>query len=412
MLATNSTASEAGPGALGLHTILRGVLVSAALVFVIRALLVNGRNDRAGAGHQRTNLVLLAFYATIAAVSTFYSVDPLQTAGKAYEISIAVMLAWALATSPSAAQQLRAALDFIVVLWSARLLVAIPGYFILPSQFVSPDGRPGFVFSTTMASPYTHSNGLSASGAMLAAYAIARGINTPEIRARRLWYVLAATASVAVLLASGRQGVIIWAVGVGIVLFLYARPVFVYFLIPCLAFLLHQFGGVLWEAFTRQQQDATLYSLSGRTDFWLAAIDAWRDSPLLGYGFGSGGRLVALTNIGAGHISSLHSGYFEALVGVGLTGTIPLLIVVVRVVRWSFRSLRLGSDAHLAILIVPLVLHAGISLGFAAWLSSEFLALAFLGGLADLARRFPAPTGAYAGVSHESRAAPSPIVRQ
>lgn len=388
MLGTQSAETDASTAssAIGLDTVLRGFLASAALVFAVRVLLVNGHEGRARLNRGRINLAVLSMYATIAALSTLYSVDPIQTAGKAYELGVAVIVAWAIATSRNARQQLAAAVELIVVLWSAMLIVAIPGFFLLPSQFVlSTDGRPGFIFASTMAAPYAHSNGLSAIGAVLAAYAIAKGLHTPSPEIRRRWYWLAGVGSVAILLASGRQGVIIWAAGVGLVLFLYARPMFVFGLIPATAFVVYEFGATLWTALTRQQQDVTLYTLSGRLDFWDAAITAWRDSPVLGYGFGVGGRLVALASIGEGEIGSLHSGYFEALVGVGLIGVVTLLIVVLRVVRWSWIHLHRGVSAHLGILIVPLLLHTAISLGFAAWLSSQFMVLAFLAAYADLA---------------------------
>lgn len=387
MLGTQAAdASTAGDG-LGVDAVIRGLLASAALVFAVRVLLVNGREGRTRAG-RRTSLFLLSVYAAIAAFSTFYSVAPIETAGKAYELGVAVVIVWAIATSPRAKVQLRAAVELIVLLWAAELIVAIPGFFLLPSQFVLlEEGRPGFLFTSTMGAPYAHSNGLSSIGAMVAAYALARSLHTRERIARRWWYALAAVGSVGIVLASGRQGVIIWGVGIGLILFLYARPLFVFGAIPLVALAVYEWSGQLWTALTRQQQETTLYTLSGRLDFWQGAIGVWQESPLLGYGFGVGGRLVALPSIGQAAIGSLHSGYFEALVGVGLIGVFPLAAAVVRLVRWSYVRLRQGVDVHLAILVPPMLMHTAISLGFAAWSSSEFLVLALLAAYADLTMR-------------------------
>jgi O-antigen ligase len=385
LLGIESTGAPSTGNSIGLNTVIRGFLASAALVFALRALLVNASRGRVRRGTRRTNLMLLSAYAGFAAFSTMYSASPLQTAGKAYEMVVGMIVVWAIATSADARNQMRAAIDMIVILWAAILVVAIPGFFLVPSHFVlQEEGRPGFIFTETMAAPYAHSNGLSAIGAMVAAYALARGFRETTPLARRLWFALGIVSSGGILLASGRQGVVIWAVSVGIVLFMLARPLCVFIVIPATAFATQHWSMQLWSALTRDQQETTLYTLSGRLSFWNAAIEVWKQSPLIGYGFGSGGRFVALPSIGQGFIGSLHSGYFEALVGVGLIGVMPLLIVVVRVVRWSWLRLLRGVEPHLSILIVPLAMHTAISLGFGAWLSSQFLVLALIASCADL----------------------------
>ena len=81
----------------------------------------------------------------------------------------------------------------------------------------------------------------------------------------------------------------------------------------------------------------------------------------------------------------MHSGYFEALVGVGVFGLIPLLYAVFRSGVWAARSLLQKLDTAFAILFVPLILHTAIDQGFGAWLNEDFVLFACLAGLADLA---------------------------
>lgn len=386
LLLFGSVSGGAAGAGIGLSTVIRGFLAAAALVFAVRALLINSAEGRIRAAGRRTNILLLSGYAAAAVISVTYSVAPLQTAGKAFEIGVAVLVVWAVATSPNAEQQIRVAVELIIMMWMATLAVAMVGFFVLPSQFVQViDGRPGFVFPSSMGAPYSHSNGLSALGAMVAAYAVARAVTARTAGPKRWWIGVTILSSVAILLASGRQGVIIWAIAVGIVLFLYARAVFVFALIPAVGFALVQWSAPLWAAITRNQQEAQLYTLTGRLGFWEGAIEVWRDNPLIGYGFGVGGKFVALPSIGQDAIGSLHNGYFEALVGVGLVGTVPLAIVVLRVARWSWIRLQRGVEPHLAILIIPLAMHTAVSLGFAAWLTSQFVVLALVGAYADLA---------------------------
>ena len=82
-----------------------------------------------------------------------------------------------------------------------------------------------------------------------------------------------------------------------------------------------------------------------------------------------------------------HSGYLEALLGVGLIGTLPLLYGVYRAARWSANRLRRVLETSFAILMIPLVVHTFVDLGFGAWLKPDFLLLVSLVALADIERR-------------------------
>ena len=141
-----------------------------------------------------------------------------------------------------------------------------------------------------------------------------------------------------------------------------------------------------WESafkiFSRGQAQQ-ISSLTGRLPWWQAALEAWAEHPWTGYGYGAGGRFVGLANAGSSHVSNVHSGYIEALVGVGLIGALPLLIAIGLVVSWSLGALRAGRDVSMAILIVPLTIHTLVDLGFGGWLKPDFILLACLAGLAD-----------------------------
>jgi hypothetical protein len=74
----------------------------------------------------------------------------------------------------------------------------------------------------------------------------------------------------------------------------------------------------------------------------------------------------------------------EALIGVGLLGLLPLAYAALRASVWSLQALRARVDVPIAILLVPLLLHAGVSLGFAAWLTADFVVFVCIVALADL----------------------------
>jgi O-antigen ligase len=124
--------------------------------------------------------------------------------------------------------------------------------------------------------------------------------------------------------------------------------------------------------------------LSGRLPWWEAAITAWERHPWTGWGYSTGGRFVALQSIDSGVVSSVHSGFLEVLVGVGILGAIPFLYALGRVVVWAARKMAARADTAIAVLIVPLIIRTAVSPGFGGWLDVEFVLFALLAALADV----------------------------
>jgi hypothetical protein len=77
----------------------------------------------------------------------------------------------------------------------------------------------------------------------------------------------------------------------------------------------------------------------------------------------------------------------EALLGVGILGSIPLIWAAFRVAVWSGRRLLSGADTAVGIIIVPLLLHTFVSLGFGGWVNLDLILFACLAGLSDVALR-------------------------
>jgi len=399
LLSTHSLSSASADEILAdpvtIERALRGVLVGLALLVVLPALL---RRFRQGAIPAGRALLSFGLYAAVAAASTLYSAAQLVTTGKVFELGVAVLVAAALVMREDASQALRTAIRLVVALEAALIAVAIAGYFAIPGTFQLVGGRPGFLAGPTMKSPFAHFNHLSAAGAMSFAFALS-GVFTARERSARLgWSTMAVIGTVGMLLAAGRQGLVIWLASAAVVLFFHRRRLFLALIAPLTAIVAVVNWDALLELFQRGQSESTFSSLSGRLVWWSAAIDAWKVHPWTGYGFGTGGRFVALHDIGVSS-SSLHSGYFEALVGVGLLGVIPMFLAIVLVTRWALRSLRSGSYPMEAILIVPLLLHTSISLGFGAWLVADVLLFIFLAGLTDLESLQPKKTDSATGMS-------------
>lgn len=367
-----------------IERVIRGTLAGLALLLVMPLLVRQLRHNPSTGG---SALMSLTLYVLIAGTSALYSVAPLVTAGKVFELATGLVIVWTITTSVDAERQVRSSILLVVLLQAALVGAAVLGFFALPEVFTSRDTRPGFLTSSVMGSPYSHSNSLSAAGALVFAYAFASYLTVEDRRKRRLWILIALAGTAGMLLSSGRQGLIIWLASAAVLLWLHRRLLFALLIGPATALIVATNWQLVWSVVTRNQAQVNISSLSGRTDMWSSGIELWAAHPWTGYGFGVGGRFVALERIGADAASSIHSGYLEALLGVGIIGILPLGYATFRVAKWCTQRFRTPTDAPIAILIVPLLLHTFVSLGFGAWLNADFIVFSLMAALADVTIR-------------------------
>jgi O-antigen ligase len=387
---STTTADEILADPVTFERALRGVLVAVALLIVVPAILKRLRNGSQPGGK---TIAALTIYVAVAAASFFYSAAPIVSLAKTFELAVALAVAMALAMREDAKDALRSALQLVVMLEGALIGVAVLGYFTMPSTFQLVGGRPGFLAGPTMRSPYAHFNHLSASSGMLFAYALSSILSVRDRSARIGWSVVGVVATAGMLLSAGRQGLVIFLAATAAVLFFQRRRLFLIAILPASALVIAANWDLLFGLARRGQSVANFQSWSGRFDWWSVALEVWEVHPWTGYGFGAGGRFVALRQIGS-NVSSLHSGYIEALVGVGILGFLPLLYAIFRVGLWALASLRQRVDQTEAVLIVPLLLHAAVSLGFGAWLVADVLLFFLLAAMSDFRSRWSPPSPA------------------
>ena len=383
LLATHSSGSVVGADAIlqdpiSLERALRGVLAGGALVVAVPTLV---RQRAVLVSRHLPLLTLLGLYVLIAGISTVYSVAPIVTAAKAFELLTGFLIVLGLATLDRPVLPLKRSIVLAIALDGVLMAVSVLGFFALPGTFSTFEGRQGFITERTLAGIFMSPNGLSVVGAVVAVFALARLLKTPRTQNRTLLRSGLVIGLIAVVLASGRQGLIILVISAAAVL-LVLRPFrAVFWVLPAVVVAGALYANEFATAFTRGQGPQLLQSLSGRTVWWESAINAWLEHPWLGFGFAAGGRFVALERIGSSNVSSVHSGYLEALTGVGIIGFIPLVIVLFGVGRFCLRVIRVETEY--TILLIPLALHTFISSGFGAWLDIDLVILGLLAGLAD-----------------------------
>lgn len=382
-IAAASTTEDTLADPLVIERILRGGLTTVALVLIYPDLLrIASRAHRLRWGVASSALIV---YVGVGALSSAYSAAPIVTVGKVYELGVALAVIVAIAQSTDAEREVRRVIRLVVVLEAALLAVGIVGYVAMPQLFAEVQNRPGFLLPATMVSPYGHSNGLSASGALVAAYALAAYFRRGEDDPGGRWLALAGVGTVGVVLTSGRQGLIILVLSLAVLLWAHRR-ILLAALLPAAGVGLMFVADSLWAIVARGQTTEQLATLTTRTVWWGSAIDAFATQPVTGYGFGVGGRFVALQGAGF-DVGSVHNGYLEALVGVGMLGFIPLTIAIWQVAKWAYRNIVIYKNTLPAIVVVPLLIHTFVSLGFGAWLQPDFVVFAAVAALADLERR-------------------------
>jgi O-antigen ligase len=381
-IAAQTSTEEVLADPLVIERVIRAGLVGLGALVVTPSLLRHARSSKL---HSAAGLTVLWLYLLVAALSTLYSVAPIVTGPKVIELAAGLLIITSLYLSPNPSANLRKAISFIVMLDLALTVAAVIGYFVLPGVFASVEYRRGFLFASTMVSPWASSNSLSAAGSVVAAFSLARYFGTPGLE-RLKWIGGFVFGTAATVLASGRQGVAMWVVAVAILLFVHRRRLFILLVGPATLALVYMNWDVVLSILSRNQSENSLLLLTGRVRFWQSAIKSISLHPWTGFGFGAGGRFVALSAIGEGTRSNLHNGYLEALTGVGIMGFVPLLVSVVIALGWTIRRLIHRIDTALAILMIPLFLHTFVDLGFGAWLKPDFLILAGIVALSDLER--------------------------
>lgn len=119
------------------------------------------------------------------------------------------------------------------------------------------------------------------------------------------------------------------------------------------------------EALMRNNSMELLLSLSGRLDHWAHAIDLIKSSPLIGYGYYYGVRVVATESYTAREgyeFSTLDNNYLDAIVSVGFFGLIPLLLFILKALKNGRMYLKdaahskAGPDVHSTASLMAIVL--------------------------------------------------------
>ncbi len=331
-------ASEIETSVLDSAAALRVVLVSAVGLIVLAVLFgANRHGSTRSDGRLFGGAIMLMAYGGFALLSSLWSVSPLWTGYKSAEylvgLAVALSLAFAIKTLHDLEVTFRVTWGIYIVLLG---LVWI-GFLVAPSRAMIETGgllgwRLGGVFP--VASTNTVGD-LAATVLLVALVRLAYGFGS-----RRIWMVLLVAAGGALFLSQARSALL------GVVLALVVLSV----LLPKMrkqgALLAVAFGAMgyvfvelVYSYLVRGQSVGNIASLSGRTLYWNAALELWREHPIVGAGAYAAGRFGVLQELGEQLTSSLHNTWIEVLVGTGIIGVamvgLAVIVVGLRVLRMA-----------------------------------------------------------------------------
>jgi len=305
---------------------------------------LGARRKRLESGRQRilsaSPVSLYCLYICAVLLGVLTAVEPKQVAFRAFELAVIVTAATAAARCLTLEQILGVARHIIYALIATLILsVALFGReAATPAGGLIPFRLQGLLPNISYNSVGTLGIFLVALGAgpkKINKFALGLGLLLVVVAQYRTGYIAVMVMFGVWLLARGR------AAG-ALITVLMAYPAWLVLHLPALA-----------ELWGRGEQVEYIDRLGGRTVFWARAIEVAERSPVIGTGLTSGTRNEVFPALGRGVISTIHSTWIEAYLGVGIIGVtlVALILLQAATAAWKVRATTL----------VPLLVLTGIA---------------------------------------------------
>jgi O-antigen ligase len=281
---------------------------------------------------------LFALYTLLAAFSSSYSAEPLQTGWKVFELFVVLFFALVLyARQESRPEKVISLTNGLLYLAFALCLMSVIGGAISPERAWTGFGLAG-LGTRSMAGvvPAINANMLGQLGGIVALVGISRLLTT-TMPVRLGDWLVPLVGVVTLVLAYSRTSLITFALFFVVLIILLRRVTLMLFMVPALFISIAIFPGIIMEYLARGQDAQQFASMSGRIYMWEAALEAWRQSPLLGHGFFVGHKHVELDN--GRFLATVDSTYLETLVNLGIVGFLLILAFGIGTFRLAWRVL-------------------------------------------------------------------------
>ncbi len=271
----------------------------------------------------------MAVYCLVCLATTAWSVNASWTAYKSLEFLADVSLLAAIVASAEGFFTYKNLVDWTLTFYGLSLLGVWSNLPIWPTEAMDGGRLTGVV-------PVEASNSVGTSGGVLAIVALCRLMPVFGEVKNRAWYMLLLIFGlVSMVLSKTRnsEAAFIFAVALIVLLSQRLRRIAIWggaLLAPLLtvAILMNdRLLGYAWDLVLsvaeRDQSDAALGSLSGRTAWWAYGMQQLMQHPFTGLGAYAAGRFAVLGKLGVGAAAMMHSDWIEVLIGTSFWGLIP-----------------------------------------------------------------------------------------
>jgi O-antigen ligase len=299
-------------------------------------------------------------YLAVVIVGIPFSVKPLLTSYRALELAVGciVLLGAYRALGNAAARRIEATIYWFSIALLGSVWI---GRFLDPARALArpTDTAVPLKWELQGVYPSMAANTVGALGALVAIWSLSRYFNPRRYGGRR-WVALALTLGgvVSIIAAQYRTGYLAFTAGALVIFWLRKRSLFVVLLATAILILAWSPSliGSAQPYVLRGQTTQEASQLSGRVDFWSAAVPVWERSPVVGRGLWTASRYEVLAPLGFDTTASVHSTWVEALVGTGVLGLGLLLASVLETLRRAWKAARASPWAPIGPLALMVML--------------------------------------------------------
>ena len=276
-------------------------------------------------------------YALLAISSAAYSIGPLISAYKGFEVLVLVTAGIYLAGQLRRKEDLRWVLDVFSIILLFLAVSVLVGVVLAPQEAFRA-GTAGEASAITRTVRGLLGAGINPSsvggfGAFLLVSALVPIFdNSRRSGKTSLWIVV--VISTAVMLLAHSRTAIFGATAAVMMILIFKRKAMLAVSIATLGaliILVTTFGDLIMAYIYRGQSQELFLSMSGRTYHWGLIFEEYLKSPIIGHGFYAGIRVLFGT-------SSADNTYLETLLGLGIVGVLFLFMPVLYLVLTLFRT--------------------------------------------------------------------------
>lgn len=238
---------------------------------------------------------------------------------------------------------------FLKVLAAVGFLAAVVGVMQVVLGVQTPQSwvQEGEAVTTRAFSFVTSPNVLGSYMALIAPVAVGLAVTTANRRERIVWWIVALTTLLALLLTSSRGAWIALAVALFVCCYLWNKRLAGYlvlagivgliglYFVPESTPLIGKISNRIFTLFTPEYLESSMQA--GRLDRWGEAYDKMRLEPLFGVGLGHHGGAVGSRHFGTIYTDSY---LFKSIAELGIIGVIMLIALIATTFRYAVRLIR------------------------------------------------------------------------